>query len=437
MKHFPLIIVLLLSSCKDRGVEPAPPKPVVTLTAEDIGVTEVWFSLKTQNVTLLSAVTVQRNNTTIAAFTLATNDTLLVDTTALPKQTYTYKAILQSDSSTPLQVTTMDTTSHNFTWQTFTFGGEAGAGNSILNDVAIVNDTCAWAVGEINVLDSSGKIQNPPYNIARWDGKKWLLGSVSFPLYGFDCSIAGSYFGRGVSVYAFDASNVVLTDGGSIIKWNGTSYSNYPCAINVLNGAIKKLWGTSPNDLYAVGTNGTMIHYAGSNWTKLESGTSATINDIWGVNQRTGERTILCAVSEFLSPGDRRILSITPQNIVDTVAWTPQREIRSVWFQSSRNLFTAGEGIFQRNFLNQWKEFTATPRIYSNRVRGTALNDIVAVGEWGMVLHYNGSTWQYYDEFYGNLLWHSSDYKNRTLMAGGYAGSGVDGAAIILYGKHN
>ncbi|MGH2567306.1 MAG: hypothetical protein ACRDGA_03130 [Bacteroidota bacterium] len=36
-----------------------------------------------------------------------------------------------------------DTTSHNFAWQTFVLGD----GNSILYDVAIVNDTLAYAVG--------------------------------------------------------------------------------------------------------------------------------------------------------------------------------------------------------------------------------------------------------------------------------------------------
>ena len=45
-----------------------------------------------------------------------------------------------------LLLTTLDTTSHDFSWKTFTFGG---GGGSVLNDVAIVNDTLAYAVGEI------------------------------------------------------------------------------------------------------------------------------------------------------------------------------------------------------------------------------------------------------------------------------------------------
>ena len=46
-----------------------------------------------------------------------------------------------------------DTTSHNFTWQTFTFGEHS---SSTLYDVAIINDSSIWAVGEIYMNDSLG-----------------------------------------------------------------------------------------------------------------------------------------------------------------------------------------------------------------------------------------------------------------------------------------
>ena len=54
--------------------------------------------------------------------------------------------------SNELTVTTMDTTSHNFTWQSWTFGD---IGSSVLYDVAIINENNIWAVGEINIADTS------------------------------------------------------------------------------------------------------------------------------------------------------------------------------------------------------------------------------------------------------------------------------------------
>ena len=67
----------------------------------------------------------------------------------------------------------MDTTSHNYTWQTFTFGGDAGS--SSLNDVAIIDENNIWAVGEIYFKDSLGnRIRNLKCCI-HWNGNKWEL----------------------------------------------------------------------------------------------------------------------------------------------------------------------------------------------------------------------------------------------------------------------
>ncbi len=77
-----------------------------------------------------------------------------------PGQTYQYTAQLitptppvwyDNNYTSQVQVRTMDTTSHNFTWQTFTFGD--GTGSSCLYDVAIINayiSLCSW--GDISGL---------------------------------------------------------------------------------------------------------------------------------------------------------------------------------------------------------------------------------------------------------------------------------------------
>src|SRR5690606_5158442 len=62
-----------------------------------------------------------------------------------------------------------------------------------------------------------------------------------------------------------------------------------------------KIWGTSSNDIYFVGRNGSIVHYNGSpgadGWTKIESGTDLSLSDIWSSNYGTifscGLRTAL------------------------------------------------------------------------------------------------------------------------------------------------
>ena len=71
----------------------------------------------------------------------------------------------------------MDTTSHNFTFETFTFGGTAGS--SILYDVAIINENDIWAVGEIYIADTSINGYTT-YNAVHWDGNQWELKRIMF-----------------------------------------------------------------------------------------------------------------------------------------------------------------------------------------------------------------------------------------------------------------
>lgn len=57
--------------------------------------------------------------------------------------------------------------------------------------------------------------------------------------------------------------------------------------LHSIGGTSKRLTGVyaiAPNDVYAVGDNGTMVHYDGSAWTPVNVGTSDDITDVWGVS---------------------------------------------------------------------------------------------------------------------------------------------------------
>lgn len=59
------------------------------------------------------------------------------------------------------------------------------------------------------------------------------------------------------------------------------------CAVDA---AIDSLWaltsihGTSKDDVWAVGTNGTVVHYDGSSWTATSSGTTNTLLGVWATS---------------------------------------------------------------------------------------------------------------------------------------------------------
>lgn len=44
------------------------------------------------------------------------------------------------------------------------------------------------------------------------------------------------------------------------------------------------MWGTSPSDVYAVGFRGTILHYDGTGWSSMVSGTPWELWDVWGTS---------------------------------------------------------------------------------------------------------------------------------------------------------
>ncbi len=45
---------------------------------------------------------------------------------------------------------------------------------------------------------------------------------------------------------------------------------------------IMDVWGSGPDDIYAVGFLGNILHYDGQQWTPMESGTEANLEGVWG-----------------------------------------------------------------------------------------------------------------------------------------------------------
>src|SRR5690606_9849046 len=116
---------------------PIPDNKKLTLTFEDASCTEVWFTLETENLQLPTDITLLLNDSVPQYSRLNTQDSLLYIDSLLPNQTYTIQSFIHSInqselSSNKITFTTMDTTSHNFTFETFTFGEHS---SSVLYDV--------------------------------------------------------------------------------------------------------------------------------------------------------------------------------------------------------------------------------------------------------------------------------------------------------------
>jgi hypothetical protein len=82
-----------------------------------------------------------------------------------------------------------------------------------------------------------------------------------------------------------------------------------------------------------------------------------------------------------------------------------------------------------------WIRDTSLPPYYKTAIRGTGLNDIVVVGAFGLLLHYNGSTWRSFHDitYMATGAFGRVDIKGDTFIAVG----GVDNQAIVLIGRRS
>jgi hypothetical protein len=290
---------------------------------------------------------VKRDTSLIFKGRLNKSDTLLYDNGLKPNENYKYTAYAelngQRSPQTVAEIITMDTTSHNFSWTTYEFGG--GYGTSYFKDVSIIDENDIWAVGEIHTSDTDQWNEDStewvqPYNAAHWDGQNWELRRIS-----------NTGYPRRI-VYSF-SKNDVWFDGS--IKWDGVGYSvhmkNFPLMPNGDGWYKNSMWGASNNDFYVVGDHGMIAHYDGQSWTKIESGTDLPINDIFGFNNEL--YLPACYVLRSPEDSDEKKLICLQDNKVSNEYWPYDRKITSVWTDEKNMLYTCGAGIFKKYAKNK------------------------------------------------------------------------------------
>lgn len=284
----------------------------------------------------------------------------------------------------------------------------------MLRDVAIINENDIWAVGEIYLNDSLGQPDPHAYNAAQWNGTTWEIKRIPFT-----GSCSAVIYPPIRSIFVFSNDDMWFARGGSLVHYDGNSYFN-DCGMNsFLTGSINKIWGSSSNDLYIAGDEGNIAHYNGTSWQKIESGTNLNINDIWGIIDKDGNNFILCSAYNFGSGGEKKLLSISNNNVIGEIPWVENRELYTVWFNTGDKIYAGGEGLFYRT-NNEWKEETL-PALFKFRVRGEELNDILIAGGFGFAAHYNGSSWKTFEEV--------------SLAAGNYKGLAVKSNTVVLSGN--
>jgi hypothetical protein len=261
-----------------------------------------------------------------------------------------------------------------------------------------------------------------------WDGVAWEMVPVPIPFINSSGEVIGHYPYELQSVYAFSTSDVWFLAGARVlVQWDGNSFNDRYDFDNPYEdaGNTSKLWGITDHNIYLIGNTGTIVHYEGSSFTKMESGTETPLRDIWGLDENhiwisswtlatyEQESVILeydnqSFERKYVSSGFYPVLS-------DSISGY----MYSVWsFEDT--LYISCEGGLWKESLSTGvgyltnRSTVAGKQVYIGKVRGNGYNDVFWLFSWGELYHYNGKTWK-------NILDLALQYPDVPLGAWGFA----------------
>jgi photosystem II stability/assembly factor-like uncharacterized protein len=186
------------------------------------------------------------------------------------------------------------------------------------------------------------------------------------------------------------------TDGGAILHYDGLTWAPMHSGTS---HKLNSVWGTSSRDVFAVGNTGTILHYDGSTWSPVQSGTYNVLINIRGVS--SGDMFVVGQNATILHY-DGKAWSV--MNDKWPVQPAPVHEDRGVgdvapylegvWAASPTDVFAVGDfGLIMHYDGKAWSTMDSGVKVELPDVFGTSGSDVFAVGEGETILHYDGKSW--------------------------------------------
>ncbi len=293
-----------------------------------------------------------------------------------------------------------DSTSHDFTFVIDT----VGVFPSALYDVAAIDHNNVWAVGVINTPEYDSVWNNPTkrHNAIKWNGSSYEYHQLKIVAFtGTDTFIQDLRV-----ALAFSENNIWFFSGaGSYVHWNGTEWNS--AFIWESKGVPKRAWGSSPDNFYLVGDNGSITHYNGDSFSLMESGTDEDLWQIAGYVDQENGKTIMWAHGDF-------IVLYYDGNMWETVWEDTNPYVEGLNAPGGIYIPKPGSvvlGMFKpsRTYGYCFKEggFNSNRYLFDTDVgvldmAGTSLSDLFLVGSHNEVAHFNGSTIKEYKQIFGD-----------------------------------
>lgn len=313
---------------------------------------------------------------------------------------------------------------------------------TFLDDVVLVNDSLAYAVGQIYSRDSTGNVSPFASNMVDWNGSRWSLKK----LYYFDGTVNSPIVPTwGIVVHG---RHEVWLSSGSIFQWDVDStiakmvFSRFQFPNP--NVVLMSLSSNGSLPVFAYGTHGQIVVWDGASWTIQQTGTGVDITDVWV--DASGQSAWACGYASNYSESvllrfDGKSWNIVWKTGLSSSPHPFKGLLQSLWSTDNQNLLiVGGDGVYRirTDGGSPARIENVALGAYPHSVRGPAMNDLFVVGDGGMVWHYNGSTWHKFTELSHSLFTLLSvAFNGRTvIIVGADFNRGIQ-QGIIIMGKRN
>jgi len=204
---------------------------------------------------------------------------------------------------------------------------------------------------------------------------------------------------------------------GTILHSTGGAWTQMTTNTDV---DLYAVWGSGASNVFAVGAGGTILHYDGSSWTAMTSNTTNLLYGVYGIGS-----------NEVFAVGGNTIVRF------DGTSWTPRTEgtidLRAVAAANGVAIAVGRSGVGRRYENGTWTNLTSVAdHLYGIWMYGTTA---FAVGQAGAVYQLNGTNWSRLGQLTGyDLLsvWGTSP--TDVFIGGGYGKLfHYDGARFIAH----
>lgn len=134
---------------------------------------------------------------------------------------------------------------------------------------------------------------------------------------------------------------------------------------------IQSVWGSGPDDIYAVGSLGTLAHYTGGKWRGEDAGTSATLTAVWGSG----------AGDVYVSVNANVILHSTGNGTWTRVPFDSGYTFATVWGTGKDDVYASASILFHNDGSGDWAKEDDLGNV--NSIWGSSATDLYAVGNYG------------------------------------------------------